>query len=100
VISLHANVCGVIHTVVDLSITTALNHIATQLFVAGLRPAIWVEMIKGLPVLLWDTFQQDITLAKIHMPFKVNLPMVNKIDENQDTIQLDGKIEAVQAQLN
>ena len=49
----------------DLGITTALNHVAIQLFVAGLKPAIRDNMMKAMPILLWDTFQQAITLEKI-----------------------------------
>jgi hypothetical protein len=45
-------------------------------------------------------FNKAITLQKIHMPLKVNLPMVNEINEYQDTTELDVEIEAVGAQLN
>jgi hypothetical protein len=62
--------------------------------------AIWNQMKKGIPVLLWDAFQQAITLEKIHMPLKVNLPKVNEIDEDQDITELGGKIEAVRVELN
>jgi hypothetical protein len=64
-------------TIFDLGITTALNHVAIQLFVAGLKPSIRDEMMKNMPVLLWDAFQQAITLEKIHTPLKANTPMVN-----------------------
>jgi hypothetical protein len=40
-------------------------------------------MSKAMPVILWCPLQQAITLEKIHMPLKVNLPMVNEIDEGQ-----------------
>jgi hypothetical protein len=36
----------------DLGITTALNHVVIQLFVAVLKPAICDEMMKNMPVLL------------------------------------------------
>jgi hypothetical protein len=41
---------GTIHTTFDLRITTALNHVAIQLFVAGLKPSIQDEMMKNMPV--------------------------------------------------
>jgi hypothetical protein len=46
--------------------------VAIQLFVAGLKPAIRDNMMKAMPVVLWDAFQQAITLEKIHMPLKTN----------------------------
>ncbi len=57
-------------------------------------------MSKAMPVILWCPLQQAITLEKIHMPLKVNLPMFNEIDEDQDTSELNQEIEAVQAQMN
>jgi hypothetical protein len=37
---LHVAIRGTVLTIFDLGITTALNHVANQLFVAGLKPAI------------------------------------------------------------
>ena len=97
--ALHADIRGIIPTMVDLGITAAFNHVAIQLFVAGLKPAIRDEMMKNMPVILWDAFQQAITLEKIHMPIKTNLPMVNEIEE-QEIDEIDGEIEAVRARLH
>jgi hypothetical protein len=47
-----------------------------------------------------DAFQQAIALEKIQMPLKVNLPLVKEINEDQDTTELGGEIEALRAQLN
>jgi hypothetical protein len=47
--ALHADICGVITKLFDLGITTALNHVAIQLFVAGFKPA-RDEMMKAMPV--------------------------------------------------
>ncbi len=79
----------------DFEFTTALNHTAIQLFEAGLKPAIQDEMMKGRPVLLWDTSQQYFTLEKHHMPLKTNTPKVDEITEKQNPVALDGEIEAV-----
>jgi hypothetical protein len=57
-------------------------------------------MMKNMPVLLWEAFQQAITLEKIHTPLKTNTPMVNEIADEQENFELDGEIEAVRAQLN
>jgi hypothetical protein len=78
----------------------ALSHVAIQLFVAGLKPAISDEMVKSMLVPLWNAFQQAIILEKIHMPLKTITPMVNEISEDQDPVELVGEIEAVRAQLN
>jgi hypothetical protein len=74
--------------------------VAIQLFVAGLKPSIRDEMMKNMPVLLWEAFQQAITLEKIHTPLKTNMPAVNEIADEQDNDEIDGEIEAVRAQLN
>jgi hypothetical protein len=71
---MQAVICGIIPKIVDMGITTALNGVAIQLFVAGLNPDIWVKMMKELPLLFFYPFQQAITLQIIHMPLKVNLP--------------------------
>jgi hypothetical protein len=42
---------GTIPTFFDLGITTALNHVAIQLFAAGLKTASHDEMMKRMPVL-------------------------------------------------
>jgi hypothetical protein len=55
---------GTIPTIFDLRITMTLNHVAIQLFVAGLKPTIHHEMMKGMLVLLYDAFQQANTLEK------------------------------------
>jgi hypothetical protein len=57
-------------------------------------------MMKSILVLLLDTFQQAITFEKIHTPLNTHTPMVNKIADDQDNVQLDGEIEAVRVQLN
>ncbi len=44
----------------DPGISTPLNHVAIQSFVVGLKPAVRDKMMKGMQVLLWDTFQQAI----------------------------------------
>jgi hypothetical protein len=90
---------GIIPTIFDLGIITALDHVAIQLFVAGLKPSIGDEMMKNMPVLLWDAFQQAITLEKIHTPLKTNSPMVNEIAKENENSELEGEIEAVRAQL-
>ncbi len=91
----------IVPTIFDLGVTTALNHVAIQLFVAGLKPAIRDEMMKNMPVLLWEAFQQAITLEKIHTPLKATMAAaVNEIADEQDNCELDGEIEAVRAQLN
>ncbi len=56
--------------------------------------------MKSMPVLLWHAFQQAISLEKIHTPLKTNTSVVSEIAKNSDTVELDGKIEAVGAQLN
>jgi hypothetical protein len=53
-----------------------------------------------MPVLLWDAFQQAITLEKIQMPMKTNTLMVNEISNEHNTVELDSEMEAVRAQLN
>jgi hypothetical protein len=98
--SLDVDICGVMPRMTDIGITTALSHVVHQLFVAGLKPAIEDEIMKAMTVLLWDAFQQAITLEKIHMLHKVNLPMVNEIDNDQDTTKLEGEIKTAWAQLN
>ena len=98
--ALHDDIRNIVPTTFDLGITTALNHVAIQLFVAGLKPAIRDDMMKAMPIILWDAFQQAITLEKIHTPLKTNLPMVNEVDTEIETEELDGEIEAVRAQLN
>jgi hypothetical protein len=45
--ALHAHICGVTPTMVDLGITTAFNHVAIQQFVASLKPALWDKMMKA-----------------------------------------------------
>ncbi len=55
--------------------------------------------MKDMPLLLLDAFQQTISLERIHMPLKVNLPIVKEID-NHVTTQIGGEIKAVRAQLN
>jgi hypothetical protein len=52
-----------------------------------------------MPVLLWDSFQQAITLQKIHTPLKKNTPMVNEIAEEQENSELEGEIEIVRTQI-
>jgi hypothetical protein len=75
--ALHVDIHVVSLTWVHLGITAALNHRAIQLFVAGLKPAIQDEMMKGMGVILWYAFQEVITFEKIHVPLKVNLLMTN-----------------------
>jgi hypothetical protein len=86
---------GFILTMFDLGITTALNHVAIQLFVAVLKPTIGDEMMKVMSVLLWGALQQAITLVKIHMPLKTNTPMVNEVAEEQEALELDGEIKFI-----
>ncbi len=66
--ALHANFRGVILTMVDLVIITD-NHVAIQLFVAGLKPAIWDEMMKAIPVFCWTFFNKQ-RCPKSLIPFK------------------------------
>jgi hypothetical protein len=68
--------------------------------VAGLKPAIHDKMMKGMPICLWDAFEHAITLDKNCTLLKTNMTIVNEIDENHDSINLDVEIEGVQAQLN
>jgi hypothetical protein len=56
----------------NLGITTELNH-SHSVVCVGLKPAFRDKMMKGTSVLLWDAFQQAITLEKIQIPIKVNL---------------------------
>ena len=98
--ALHANVrIGPPQAIFDLGMKTAMNHVGIQLFVAGLKPQIRDELMKDMPAVLWDAFQNALTLEKIHMPVKsFTNASVNEISE-EDTQQIDGEIEAVQAQL-
>ncbi len=43
--ALHADISGIIPTIVDLGISTALNHVAIQLFVPGLKPTFRDKMV-------------------------------------------------------
>ncbi len=82
---------------VGIGITAALNLLTIHIFVGGLKPGIQALMLKDLSVLLWDAFQEALTLQNIHMPFKVNLPMVNEIYADQKVSETDREIEAVRA---
>ena len=98
--ALDADVRGFLPGIIDMGITAAFNHVAIQLFVAGLKPAIRDDLMKNMPVILWDAFQQAITLEKVHMPLKHNLPAVNEIEgEDGDLEELDGEIAAVKAHM-
>ena len=83
----------------NLGMKTAMNHVGIQLFVAGLRPQIRDDLMKDMPATLWEAFQSALTLEKIHMPIKSSMSAsVNEIAD-EETTQIDGEIEAVQAQL-
>jgi hypothetical protein len=52
----------------DLGIIKLLNHVSIQLFVADIKLAIRDEIMKGLPVVLWDAFQQALPRKDLHAP--------------------------------
>jgi hypothetical protein len=60
--TLHADVWGFIPTIVDVGITASVNHVAIQLFVDGLKPAIQDEMRKDMPVLCGMLFNKLLPL--------------------------------------
>ena len=45
-----------IAALINTGITTAMNHIGLQLFVAGLRSSIRDELMKNMPDSLWAAF--------------------------------------------
>jgi hypothetical protein len=82
----------IIPTIFDLGITTALNHVAIQLFVAGLKPSIKDEKHANS---VMGCFSTGHYLGENPLPLKTNTPMVNEIADEQETLELDGEIEAV-----
>ena len=86
---------------VNMGITIAINHMGLQLFVAGLRPTIRDEMMKNMPDSLWTAFQTALNLEKIHAtPKNFSTSTVNEIAEEEGcSDQIDGEIDAIQAQL-
>lgn len=55
--------------------TAAFNHMALNLFVSNLRPALRDEVLKLKPTTLYDAFQQAIQLEHIHTdPKRTTLP--------------------------
>ena len=83
----------------DLGVAAILNHLAIQIFVAGLRPSIRDKMMENMPVDLWNALQDALRLEKIHAP-KV-LSSVNEIAEDTEVFQdIDGEIAAIQKRLS
>lgn len=91
---------GVQH-LLDTGITTAMNHIGLQLFVAGLRSSIRDELMKNMPASLWEAFQNAVSLEKISASTKTSstFPTVNEIATEEQDEALELEIDAVSAQL-
>ena len=91
-----------IAALINTGITTAMNHIGLQLFVAGLRSSIRDELMKNMPDSLWAAFQSAMALEKITSTPKVTgFAAVNQVSteqpESEGEIELE--IDAVRAQL-
>ena len=91
---------GGIAALINIGITTAMNHIGLQLFVAGLRSSIRDELMKNMPASLWEAFQAAMALEKITSTPRATAA-VNQVSteqpESEGEIELE--IDAVRAQL-
>ena len=91
-----------IAALINSGITTAMNHIGLQLFVAGLRSSIRDELMKNMPDSLWAAFQSAMAMEKITSTPKASaFAAVNQVSaeqpESEGEIELE--IDAVRAQL-
>ena len=91
-----------IAALINSGITTAMNHIGLQLFVAGLRSSIRDELMKNMPDSLWAAFQAAMAMEKITSTPKASaFAAVNQVSaeqpESEGEIELE--IDAVRAQL-
>ena len=89
-----------IATLINIGITTAMNHIGLQLFVAGLRSSIRDELMKNMPASLWEAFQSAMALEKITSTPRATAA-VNQVSTEQPESEgeMELEIDAVRAQL-
>ena len=71
-----------IANLINTGITTAMNHIGLQLFVAGLRSSIRDELMKNMPVSLWAAFQSAMAMEKITSTPRITAA-VNQVSTEQ-----------------
>lgn len=62
-----------VQRLLDTGITTAMNHIGLQLFVAGLRSSIRDELMKNMPAFLWKPFKMPSRWRKSPPPQSLHL---------------------------
>ena len=91
---------GGIAALINIGITTAMNHIGLQLFVAGLRSSIRDELMKNMPASLWEAFQAAMALEKITSTPRATAA-VNQVSTEQPESEgeMELEIDAVRAQL-
>ena len=80
---------------INLGITIFANHIALQVFVAGLRPSIRNELMKRMPDTLWNAFQQALAFERIHATPKTTTTSVQEIESFEEAESVDQEIAAV-----
>jgi len=83
--------------------TAAFNHVAMQLFISNLRPALRDEIMKSPPVSLYETFQTALRLEHIQADPKKAALSTAKADVSavveQPKEDIDAEIDALSEQL-
>ena len=79
--------------------TIMLNHVALQIFVAGLRQAIREEMMKAMPPTFLDAYKQALNLERAMAEPSKAFVSVQAVDAQTED-SLETELAAVQAKLN